>query len=101
MLYPNEKFDFYFAVMADKDYPKMIEEIVPLAASFTTVTLENERAAQAGELAQCIRAKGVEVKAISDVDDLIRMLRAGYERKNIVFGSLYFVGEVIQKWYKL
>lgn len=101
MLYPNEKFDFYFAVMADKDYPKMIEEIVPLAASFTTVTIENERAAQAGELAQCIRAKGVEVKAISDVDELIRMLRAGYERKNIVFGSLYFVGEVIRKWYKL
>ena len=100
-LYPNEKFDFYFAVMADKDYPKMIEEIVPLAESFTTVTLENERAAQADELAQCIRAKGVEVKAISDVDELIRMLRAGYERKNIVFGSLYFVGEVIQKWYKL
>ena len=35
-LYPNEKFHFVMGVMADKDYEKMIEELLPLAIDFVT-----------------------------------------------------------------
>ena len=93
-LYPDEKFSFYLAVMADKDYPKMIEQMIPLAADFTTVALENERAQQVEILADCIREQGVEVKQVNSVRELVDMLKSRNERKNIVFGSLYFVGEV-------
>ena len=93
-LYPDEKFSFYLAVMADKDYPKMIEQMIPLAADFTTVALENERAQQVEILADCIREQGVEVQQVNSVGELVDMLKSRNERKNIVFGSLYFVGEV-------
>ena len=93
-LYPGEKFHFVMGVMADKDYPKMIDQMIPLAADFTTVALENERAQQVEILADCIREQGVEVKQVNSVRELVDMLKSRNERKNIVFGSLYFVGEV-------
>ena len=45
-------------------------------------------------LADCIREQGVEVKQVNSVRELVDMLKSRNERKNIVFGSLYFVGEV-------
>lgn len=96
-LFPEERFNFYMAVMADKDYETMIEELLPLAESFVTVTLENERAAQSQSLADFISEKGVPVEAIKSVDDIkmsIENQKNG--KKNIIFGSLYFVGDVLK-----
>ena len=93
-MYPNERFCFYLAVMADKDYLTMIEEIIPLAYDFTTVALENERAEQAEVLSDCIKARGVTVNQIASVKELVGILKKSNKHKNIVFGSLYFVGEV-------
>ena len=42
-LYPGEKFHFIMGVMADKDYEEMIEELLPLALDFKTVTVESPR----------------------------------------------------------
>ena len=39
-LYPEEKFHFVMGVMADKDYEKMIGELLPIAMDFVTVTGE-------------------------------------------------------------
>jgi len=54
-LYPGEKFHFIMGVMADKDYEEMIEELLPLAIDFKTVTVESERALQGEALAECIQ----------------------------------------------
>ena len=45
-------------------------------------------------LADCIREQGVEVQQVNSVRELVDMLKNRNEQKNIVFGSLYFVGEV-------
>lgn len=56
-LFPGEKFHFIMGVMADKDYEKMVEELLPLALDFVTVTVESERALQADSLAACIERR--------------------------------------------
>lgn len=70
-LYPKEKFHFIMAVMADKDYETMIEELIPLAIDFVTVTPEYNRALQAKELAECIAKKGIKASYAEKLEDVI------------------------------
>ena len=95
-LYPGEKFHFIMGVMADKDYPEMIEKILPFASDFVTVTPESSRALQARELAECIAQKGIDVKSVSSVEEALDTMEESY--KTVVFGSLYFIGEVEEYW---
>ena len=95
-LYPGEKFHFIMGVMADKDYENMIEELLPLAIDFTTVTPESSRALQAKELAECIAAKGIPATHGESVKAVMEPFLEGQSRtgKTIAFGSLYFIGEI-------
>lgn len=116
-LYPGEKFHFIMAVMADKDYEEMIEELLPLAIDFVTVTPESNRALQSKDLAECIRKKGVKARYVEDMEAVIRPLLPlkgtnpnltviskdsaenhiylpCAEHKIVAFGSLYFIGAI-------
>ena len=107
-LYPNEKFHFIMAVMADKDYENMIEELIPLAIDFVTVTPEYNRALQSKELAECITKKGIKATYVENMKDVIVPLLpqkdgiitkkcdkvAFKNHKTVAFGSLYFIGEI-------
>lgn len=91
-LYPDEKFHFVMGVMADKDYEKMVEELLPLAIDFVTVTPESSRALQAESLAEDIRNHGVPARSIERVADVLALPKMG--EKTIALGSLYFIGEL-------
>lgn len=93
-LFPGEKFHFVMGVMADKDYEEMIEKLLPLALDFKTVTVESERALTAQELSEKIRAKGICDTGILGSFDELMPDRLDVSHKTIVFGSLYFVGEI-------
>lgn len=95
-LYPGEKFTFFMGVMADKDYPLMIDEILPLAKRFITVTPDSDRALDSKKLAEFIRNKGIEVNCLTGISDIFDNLSS--TDKNIAFGSLYFIGELKEKW---
>ena len=92
-LYPKEKFTFVVGVLADKDYGHMMEEMLPLAKEFVTVTVESNRALQGEELARYLRERGAKAYAASSIKDAFLREQTG---KTVVFGSLYFVGDVIQ-----
>ena len=96
-LYPDEKFHFVMGVMADKDYEKMIEELLPLAIDFVTVTPESSRALQAESLAEDIRNHGVPARSIERVADVLTLPKEG--EKTIALGSLYFIGELEAIYY--
>ncbi len=96
-LYPDEKFHFVMGVMADKDYEKMIEELLPLAIDFVTVTPESSRALQAESLAEKIRSQGIPARSIASVADVLTLPRVG--EKTIALGSLYFIGELEAIYY--
>ena len=94
--FSNERFSFIMAVMADKDYVEMAQLIAPMAARIFTVTVESERALQAQELAEAIRKLGVDAQACASYEEAISLSTA-YSDKTIVFGSLYFIGEILGK----
>lgn len=92
-MFPGETFHFIMGVMADKDYEEMVENLLPLAVDFTTVTVESDRALQAEELASCIRRKGVPAQCAT-LSDCLFSAQEGSGEKQIAFGSLYFIGEI-------
>ena len=96
-LYPDEKFHFVMGVMADKDYEKMVEELLPLAIDFVTVTPESSRALQAESLAEKIRSQEIPARSIASVADVLTLPRVG--EKTIALGSLYFIGELEAIYY--
>lgn len=98
-LFPGEKFHFVMGVMADKNYEEMIEELLPLALDFKTVTVESERALAAQELSEKIRAKGICDAGLLHSFNELMPGRLDVAHKTIAFGSLYFVGE-IEKYFQ-
>ncbi len=105
-LFPGEKFRFVMGVMADKDYERMVEILLPLALDFHTVTVESERTVQAAQLAELIRKKGAAAKQTEDLEAFLEGFWAGQNAgksagKTVAFGSLYFVGEVERIFEKL
>ncbi len=96
-LFPGEKFHFIMGVMADKDYEKMIELLIPLALDFTAVTVDDVRALRAKDLAESLRKRSAEVYVCTDLDKCLSHLPS--EEKTIVFGSLYFIGGIIGTYF--
>lgn len=96
-LYPGEKFHFIMGVLADKDYEKMADTILPLAMDVITVTPESSRALQGECLAEYIRKQGISAK---NSDYLFKVLEPFIKKtendneKTIAFGSLYFIGDI-------
>ncbi len=91
-LFPEEKFHFIMGVMADKDYELMIQELLPLAIDFKTVTVESERALQGEELAACIRKRGIPAESVQSLEKALP--KPETKGKTVAFGSLYFIGEI-------
>lgn len=97
--FPNQRFSFIMAVMADKDYLEMAEIMAPIAERFYTVTVESSRALQASQLAEAIESKGVFAKDYESYEEALKEATKNNQRV-IVFGSLYFIGEVLNDTYK-
>lgn len=95
-LYPCEKFHMIMAVMADKDYKAMVEELLPYAEDFVAVNMDNSRALQAKDLAEFINSRGVKADCVDSVEEALKTLRA--DAKNLAFGSLYFIGEIKERY---
>ncbi|MDD6667526.1 MAG: bifunctional folylpolyglutamate synthase/dihydrofolate synthase [Lachnospiraceae bacterium] len=98
-LYGPGPYCFVMGVLADKDYHAMIREILPMAASFRTVTVENQRALQGQELAGLIEADGVRASSYQDPAEAIGDAEKEAEEKGlktVAFGSLYFIGEILK-----
>lgn len=95
-MYPQERFHFVMGVMADKDYEEMIEELLPLAIDFVTVTPETNRALQGEELAVRIRKRGIPARSVRNIEEVPYLLSE--KEKNIALGSLYFIGELRVLW---
>lgn len=104
-LYPGEKFHFIMGVLADKDYEQMAKLILPLAKKVTTVTPESGRALQGETLADYIRSFGIDAVNKEELQEVFAPFLESRKgiisgEKTIVFGSLYFIGEV-RKFFQL
>lgn len=101
-VFPGRKPVFVVGVLEDKDYPRMLEDVLPLGSAFVCVTPDNPRALPAHKLARVIRWTGQDLLGCSacvnpvvarDFEDAIRRARelAGPDGLICAFGSLYSV----------
>ena len=95
-LYPRKKLIFLTGVLADKNYPAMLGEILPLAREFYAITPDSPRAMPAGALAEYIEDRGGRALPCESIrEGLERALAAaGPEDAVCACGSLYMIGEV-------
>lgn len=102
-VFPGRKPVFVIGVLEDKDYPRMLEEVLPLGSAFVCVAPESPRALSAYKLARAIRWTGQDLLGCSacvrpyearDFADAIARARelAGADGLICAFGSLYSVG---------
>lgn len=101
-VFPGRRSVFVIGVLEDKDYPRMLEDVLPLGSAFVCVTPDNPRALPAHKLARAIRWTGQDLLGCSacvnpvvarDFEDAIRRARelAGSDGLICAFGSLYSV----------
>lgn len=103
--FPEEKFLFLIGVFRDKEYEKMIEELLPLAKKFVTVAPPGKRGLLAEELGERIRTvkerQGgkkdmfCEVVCCGSVKEALDVVCSeSLPDKTVVCGSLSILGEV-------
>ncbi|MEG0371846.1 MAG: Mur ligase family protein, partial [Clostridium sp.] len=94
--FSGKKIKITCGMLSDKDYNKMISDLLSIGDNFITVTPNNDRALTAIELAQIIENKGVSAKAANNIKEAVDMaIDTRKEEEILVFcGSLYMIGEV-------
>ena len=95
-LLPGKKAVFLTGVLADKDYPRIMEPVLPLAQEFVCLTPVSDRALAADALAEYLRSLGAKACACEDFASGIRQAftAAGEDGAVIAFGSLYLAGAI-------
>lgn len=94
--FSGRKVVFIMGVLRDKSYLEMIREVLPLARSFVTITVDNERALSGEELASIIQEEGALAHPCTTVKDAVLKALSVREGNDILcaFGSLYYINEV-------
>ena len=102
-LLPGRKVVFLAGVLEDKDYPEIMELLMPVAQEFVCLTPVNERALPAEKLAEYLRGQGAKAVACEAVEEGILTARkaAGEDGIVVAFGSLYLVGVVRQEFLRM
>lgn len=95
-LYPEKKLIFLTGVLADKDWTSMMEQLLPLAREFYTITPDSPRAMPAAELAAWLEEQGGKATPCESIGEGIdrALAAAGTQDAVCVTGSLYMIGEV-------
>ncbi|MCM3637268.1 bifunctional folylpolyglutamate synthase/dihydrofolate synthase [Sporosarcina luteola] len=90
--FPGEEVDFVIGMLKTKDIKRTLDELIPVAASFTFVTFPHPQAATAEELiSSCQYSRKKVTKQLDDT--IILSKRSG--RKIIVAGSLYLISSLL------
>ncbi|GAB2317923.1 folylpolyglutamate synthase/dihydrofolate synthase family protein [Alkalibacterium sp. s-m-22] len=99
-LFPDEQLIFVVGMMKDKAYKEMIEQMLPYAEKVLTVSPDPYRGFDAETTAEWLKDKGQDAQAFKSVDELIVELKSQsyLNRKVIVFGSLYLIGDMRRLW---
>lgn len=95
--FPGEKVDFVIGMLQTKDIQKTLDELIPVAESFTFISFPHPQAASAEQLMESCRYSTKRVTKL-ETDSII--LTRGNTRKKIVAGSLYLITSLLN-YYEL
>ena len=87
-----------FSALVDKDYPKMLEKIAPLADRIILTQLQAGRAVPVADIHDFIKKMGCRAVATENTAEAVRRAfkLAGQKDMICAAGSLYLVGEIKQ-----
>ena len=103
-LLPGKKVVFLLGVLADKDYPQIMDIVMPYAKKFVCLTPFSHRALTADQLRDFLKERGAEaVSYDSNVERGIRAAQkaAGKTGAVVAFGSLYLAGHIRTVWQQM
>lgn len=85
-----------FGALADKNYPKMLQKIIPLASSIILTRLKTGRSASADDMLSVVKNMGYTATIAADVPQAVKraFLEAGCQDLICATGSFYLAGEV-------
>ncbi|MER2090147.1 MAG: folylpolyglutamate synthase/dihydrofolate synthase family protein, partial [Sporosarcina sp.] len=86
--FPGEKVDFVIGMLKGKDIEKTLDELVPVAASFTFLTFSHPQAATGEQLMEYCHHRD---KRVTNWESESIILGVEAEKKKIVTGSLYLI----------
>jgi len=86
--FSGEKVDFVIGMLKGKDIEKTLNELIPVAASFTFLTFSHPQAATGEQLMEYCHHK---VKKVTNNGSDTIILLSGNDKKIIVTGSLYLI----------
>lgn len=94
--FPDMRRVLLVGVLADKDYDEMFSTLIPIADEFVTVTPDNPRALDAGELAGFLRARGKRAQSCGTIEQGVAKAVSIADENTVVcaVGSLYMSGAV-------
>lgn len=90
--FPGEKVDFVIGMLKGKDIERTLDELIPVAASFTFVNFPHPQAETADKLMEyCHHERKRMTNYYTDTIILVK----GNERRIVVTGSLYMINRLI------
>jgi dihydrofolate synthase / folylpolyglutamate synthase len=94
--FPNARITFIVGVLADKDYKNILENALPIAKRFITVTPNSPRALKAPLLANYLQTLHNDVIAIDNIKMAITESLKNCDENDVIcaYGSLYYIGEI-------
>lgn len=92
--FPGEKVDFVIGMLKGKDIENTLNELVPVAATFTFVTFPHPQAEKAENLMKYCHHEKKQVT--NDLSDTI-LLSKSWDKRLIVTGSLYMISGLITR----
>lgn len=92
--FPDKRVIFVIGVLADKDYPAVIKQYLPIASRFITLTPNSPRALSAEALAEHIRGIGGCAHCGKSIPAALEQAKSVCGKDEIICasGSLYLVG---------
>lgn len=93
--YGSRRVDFVFGAMKDKDYPRMIRNLLPSARSFTFFSPSVPRAADPEDFHSALTDKRTPRRIERSLENIVKFLRNAPDNSvTCVTGSFYTVGEI-------
>lgn len=91
--FPNEKVDFVIGMIRGKDIKRTLDELIPVAASFTFLSFPHPLAATGEQLME--NCNFSVKKVINSTSDTI-LIREDNSHKKIITGSLYLLAHILK-----
>lgn len=89
--FPGEKVDFVIGMLKGKDIKRTLDELIPVAASFTFLSFPHPYAATSEELLESCK---FDRKSVANFDSRSILLNREYNKRKIVTGSLYLLANI-------